>query len=204
MGKRRHFARCGGLPHGKTLTQLRADASGKDTVLSTLDGLAAGARRRVGESDQSVEQFDVPIMNESTFSFEALQAFNTGSKLGSEGKILECIPYFQKAIDLDPKFAMAQASLGTAYLTLGDTKKAGGYSKVAFDLSGGVSQLEKLYIRYNYHLMTLHDLDSTVSDCEEWTRSTHGTRHRGRLFHTSRFRLATILQPVKRPSMRCR
>jgi DNA-binding winged helix-turn-helix (wHTH) protein/tetratricopeptide (TPR) repeat protein len=155
---------------GKTLNQLRADASGKDTVLSTLDGLAAGARRKVGEPNQSVEQFDVPIMNESTFSFDALQAFNIGSNLGSEGKILECIPYFQKAVDLDPKFAMAQASLGTAYLTLGDTKKAGGYSKVAFDLSGGVSQLEKLYIRYNYHLMTLHDLDSTVSDCEEWTR----------------------------------
>ena len=155
---------------GKTLTLLRADASDKDSVLSTLDGLAAGARKKVGESSQSVEQFDVPIMNESTFSFDALQAFNTGSSLGSQGKILECIPYFQKAVDLDPKFAMAQASLGTAYLTLGDTKKAGGYSKVAFDLSGGVSQWERLYIRYNYYLMTLHDLDSAVSDTEEWTR----------------------------------
>ena len=155
---------------GKTLTQLRADASSKDTVLSTLDGLAAGARRKVGESNQSVEQFDVPIMNESTFSFDALQAYNTGSNLGSDGKILECIPYFQKAVDLDPKFAMAQASLGTAYLTLGDTKKAGGYSKVAFDLSGGVSQWEKFYIRYNYHLMTLHDLVSAESDVEDWTQ----------------------------------
>ncbi|MGD0912892.1 MAG: winged helix-turn-helix domain-containing protein [Terracidiphilus sp.] len=155
---------------GKTLTQLRADASSKDTVLSTLDGLAAGARRTVGESNQSVEQFDVPIMNESTFSFDALQAFNTGSNLGSNGKILECIPYFQKAVDLDPKFAMAQASLGTAYLTLGDTKRAGGYSKVAFDLSGGVSQWEKFYIRYNYHLMTLHDLVSAESDVEDWTQ----------------------------------
>ena len=145
-------------------------------MLSTLDGLAAGARRKVGESSQSVEQFDVPIRNESTYSFEALQAFNTGSTLGSEGKIMECIPYFQKAIDLDPKFAMAQASLGTAYLTLGDTKKAGGYSKTAFDLSGGVSQWEKLYIRYNYDVMTTHDLDSGVSDTEEWTADVPGGR----------------------------
>jgi tetratricopeptide (TPR) repeat protein len=155
---------------GKTLTLLHADASSKDTVLSTLDGLAVGARREVGESNQSVEQFDVPIINESTFSFDALQAFNTGATLGSKGKIMECIPYLQKAIELDPKFAMAQANLGTAYLTIGDTKKAGIYSKMAFDLSGGVSQLERLYIRYNYDVMTTHDLDSGVSDTEEWTQ----------------------------------
>jgi len=155
---------------GKTIAELHADASTKDTVLSTLDGLAVSARRKVGESNQSVSEFDVPIINESTFSFEALQAYNTGSTLGENGKLLECIPYFQKAVDLDPKFAMAQSSLAVAYFNLGDTKKANSYSKVAFDLSEGVSQLERFFIRYNYHLMTLHDLDSALSDIQEWTR----------------------------------
>ncbi|HUD21917.1 MAG TPA: winged helix-turn-helix domain-containing protein [Acidobacteriaceae bacterium] len=154
----------------RTIAVLHGDAFNKDAVLSTLDGLTVGARRKLGESNYSIEQFDVPIMNESTFSFDALQAFNTGSNLGSDGKILECIPYFQRAVDLDPKFAMAQASLGTAYLTLGDTKKAAAYSKVAFNLSGDISQWEKLYIRYNYYLMTLHDLDSALSTVDEWTR----------------------------------
>jgi len=153
---------------GKTLTELHADAHTKDDVLGTLDGLAIRARKKVGESSQSIAQFDVPIMNQSTFSFEALQAYNTGSYLGSNGKILECIPYFQKAVDLDPKFAMAQSSLGVVYLTLGDTKKAGDYSKVALDLSGGVSQLERFFIRNNYDMMTLRDLDSALSVIQEW------------------------------------
>jgi len=154
---------------GKTLTELHADAHTKDEVLSTLDGLAVRARKKVGESSQSIAQFDVPIMNASTFSFEALQAYNTGSNLGSDGKVLECIPYLQKAIDLDPKFAMAQANLGVAYYDLGDTKKAAGYAKKAFDLSEGVSQLERFFIRQDYHLMVLRDLDSARNDAQEWT-----------------------------------
>jgi DNA-binding winged helix-turn-helix (wHTH) protein/tetratricopeptide (TPR) repeat protein len=155
---------------GKTIAELHGDAYTKDAVLSTLDGLALKARRRVGESNQSVHEFDVPIMNASTFSFDALQAYNTGSLLGSDGKLVECIPYFQKAVDLDPKFAMAQSSLGVAYLGLGETQKAAPYSKAAFDLSGGVSQSEKFFIRYNYHVMAMHDLDSALTDLQEWAR----------------------------------
>jgi len=153
---------------GKILTELHADASDKDAVLGTLDGLTVRARKKVGESSQSIAQFDVPIMDMSTFSFEALQAFNTGANLGSNGKVLECIPYLQKAADLDPKFAMAQANLGVAYLALGDTKKAAGYSQKAFDLSEGVSLPEQFFIRDDYHLMVLRDLDSALSDSQEW------------------------------------
>jgi eukaryotic-like serine/threonine-protein kinase len=155
---------------GKTITELHADANVKEAVLGTLDGLAVRARRNIGESAASIGEFDVPIMNESTFSFEALQAYNTASNLGSEGKFVECIPYFQKAVDLDPKFAIAQASLGTAYYNLGERQKAAAYSKAAFDLSAGVSQWERFFLRFNYHLMTLHDLDSTLNDLQEWTR----------------------------------
>jgi DNA-binding winged helix-turn-helix (wHTH) protein/tetratricopeptide (TPR) repeat protein len=155
---------------GRTLAVLQGNAVTRDAVLNTLDGLAERTRGKVGESTQSVEQFDVPIQDASTFSFEGLQAFNTGSNLGNEGKLLECIPYFQKAVDLDSKFAMAQASLGTAYYNLGDRQKAAEYSKKAFDLSGNISQEEKLFIRHNYYLMTLRDLENTVKNLQEWTR----------------------------------
>jgi len=155
---------------GKTIAELHGDAYTKDAVLSTLDGLAIGARRKVGESNQSISEFDVPIINESTFSFDALQAFNTGIDLGSKGKLLECIPYLQKAIDLDPKFAVAYANLAVAYFNLGDSKKGASYSRKAFDLSENLSQAERFFVRENYHMIAIHDLDSALSDSQEWTR----------------------------------
>ena len=155
---------------GQTLATYNADAHNKDALLDTLDGLAGRVRRELGESSQSIAQFDVPIINASTFSFEALQDFNQGSLLGNAGKLEECIPYFQKAVDLDPKFAFAQASLGTAYFDLGDVAKAGEYSRTAFNLSTNVSEAERFFLRHNYYLMTMRDLNTAEKNAQEWTR----------------------------------
>lgn len=155
---------------GRTLATYFADATYKDALLNTLDGLATRARRKLGESRQSIEQFDVPLFNASTFSFEALEDYNQGSMIGNEGKLVECIGYFQKAVDLDPKFAMAQVSLGVAYTDLGDSAKASVYAKKAFDLSENVSQWEKFFIRSNYYYMTLGDLDAAEKIDLEWAR----------------------------------
>jgi DNA-binding winged helix-turn-helix (wHTH) protein/tetratricopeptide (TPR) repeat protein len=155
---------------GKTITEFHADAYTKDDVLGALDGLAIRARKALGESAASIGEFNVPIMNQSTFSFDALQAFNTGSNLGAEGKVVECIPYLQKAVDLDPKFAMALTSLGTAYYTLGDTKKSADYSRRGYELRKNVSQLERFYLETNYYMQTLHDFDAALQGIQNWTR----------------------------------
>jgi tetratricopeptide (TPR) repeat protein len=155
---------------GTTLKTYHADAFNKDALLNTLDGLGERVRRELGESRQSIEQFDVPLMNATTFSFEALQDSNKGAALGSAGKLQECVLYLQKAVDIDPRFAIAQANLGNAYYNLGDRAKAGVYAKTAFDLSGNVSQLEKFYIRNNYYYMTLDDLNAAEKNQLEWTR----------------------------------
>jgi tetratricopeptide (TPR) repeat protein len=152
------------------LATYHADASTKDALLDTLDGLAGRVRRKLGESPQSIEQFGVPLESDTTFSFEALEDYNKGSKLGNEGKLRECIPYFQKAVDIDPKYALAQASLGTAYFDLGDVVKAGEYSQKAFDLSANISQIEKFFIRHNYYQFTLRDLNAGERNAQEWTQ----------------------------------
>lgn len=155
---------------GTTLATYNADAFTKDALLDTIDGLATRVRTELGEPRQSIEQFDVPLINASTFSFEALEDFNQGSLLGNAGKLEECIPYFQKAVELDPKFAMAQASLGTAYFDLGDVARGAEYSRTAFNLSANVSQSERFFLRHNYYLMTLRDLTAAEKNAQEWTR----------------------------------
>ncbi len=155
---------------GSTLATYKANAADKDSLLGALDSLALRARRKLGEPNQSMEEFQVKYFNATTFSFEALLAYNQGVKLGRAAKFHEAIPYFEKAAEIDPKFAWAQSALAVTYYNLGDRPKAAEFAQKAFDLSANLTQYEKLYIRYNYYLTALHDLDATEKEASEWTR----------------------------------
>ncbi|HTZ90534.1 MAG TPA: winged helix-turn-helix domain-containing protein [Alloacidobacterium sp.] len=159
-----------GCGTGKSLAVFRAEAANKDVVLDTLDDIAERVRRKLGESSQSIARFQVPIREATTFSFEALKAYDIGSDLGNAGKYEESINYFQKAADLDPKFAEAQASLGTAYYDMGSVDKANEYYTKAFDLSSNVTELEKIYIRSNYYIMAQRDLIAGRENFEQWSQ----------------------------------
>jgi len=159
-----------GCVTGKSIAVFRAEAAYKDAVLDTLDDLSARVRRKLGESTQSIEQFQVPLREATTFSFEALKAYDIGSELGNAGKYEESIPYFQKAAGLDPKFAAVQASLGVAYYDLGATDKAAAYLKKAFDLSSNTTEVERLFIRSSYYIMAERDLPAGRRVFQEWTQ----------------------------------
>jgi len=155
---------------GSTIAMYKASARNKDEVLGTLDSLSLRARRKLGEPNKSMDEFQVPFYNVTTSSFEALQAYFQGVKLGRAAKFGEAIPYFEKAVEIDPKFAWAQSALGVTYYNLGDRVKAAEYVQKAFDLSANLSQYEKLYTRYTYYLNGLHDLDAAEKDVKEWTQ----------------------------------
>jgi DNA-binding winged helix-turn-helix (wHTH) protein/tetratricopeptide (TPR) repeat protein len=157
--------------NGKNLAVFKGHALTTDAILDTLDDLSRRIRVKLGEPNASLDQFNVPLIEATTFSFEALKDFNIGSQLGNEGKLKECIDYFQKAVDIDPKFAMAQASLGTAYYNLGSMDKAAVYYKNAFDLSSNVSQWEKFYIRAGYYLAAVRDLQAATKNWEQYAKA---------------------------------
>ncbi|MGH9604673.1 MAG: winged helix-turn-helix domain-containing protein [Terracidiphilus sp.] len=154
----------------RVLADLKGQALNKDAILDTLDGLARRTRVELGEPNASLDRFNVPLIEATTYSFEALKDLNIGSALGNASKLKECIEYFQKAVDIDPKFAMAEASLGTAYYNLGSMNTAAAYYTKAFALSANVSLWEKFYIRSNYYLMATRDLDAAAKNFAEWTR----------------------------------
>jgi len=155
---------------GATLATYIATARDKDELLGTLDTLALRARWKLGEPSKSMDEYDMPFFNATTYSFEALLAYNQGTILGRQAKFQEAIPYFQKAINIDPKFAWAQSALGNTYYNLGDRPRAAEYTKNAFDLSPNLTEYEKIYIRYTYYLEALHDMDATERDLLEWKR----------------------------------
>ena len=73
-------------------------------------------RGQLGELLASVQKYDAPPENVTTPSLEALQAYSLGYRAWVvKGEPGAAIALFQRAIGLDPNFAMAYARLGINY-----------------------------------------------------------------------------------------
>src|SRR5712664_3576856 len=128
--------------NGDLLASTEAQANDKSHVLDALGKAASEMRRRLGESLSTVQKYNTPLEQATTPSLEALQAFSQGVK----NDFPAAIPFFQKAIQLDPNFAIAYDQLGGAYGSIGERALAVENTRKAFELRGRVSEMEKLNI----------------------------------------------------------
>jgi eukaryotic-like serine/threonine-protein kinase len=158
---------------GKKLTEAKAEAASKEGVLAALDSSADKLRHGLGESSRSVERFQVSIAQATTSSLEALKAYSIGEDMvGRGGKDeTETLPVFQRAVELDPDFAMANAAIATDYFNLKEPKLAQPFYQKAFDLSGRVSEKERLYIRAHYYADSKSDLEQGVKEYRLWAET---------------------------------
>jgi eukaryotic-like serine/threonine-protein kinase len=154
---------------GKKLASARAEASSKENVLEALDSVADRCRRRLGESPKSVENYQVPIVQETTPSLEALKAYSLGAYLGAQGKDeTESLPLYQRAIEIDPEFAMAYGALANDYYNLNEYNLAAQNYRKAFQLSDRVSAREKLILRAHYYAEGQNDLLQGIQVYRLW------------------------------------
>ncbi len=153
---------------GRILGDRKETAGDKAGVLVALDKLADGIRRDIGESRASIRRYDTPFYEEATSSLDALKAYSEGERLFNSGKTTEAIPLFQRAIELDPKFAVAYADLSSAYYNLGDSEKDKENITKAYQMRDSVSEHERYFIEYRYHQSVTGDwskaLDALVKD----------------------------------------
>jgi eukaryotic-like serine/threonine-protein kinase len=138
-----------------TLGEEQARASRKEDVLNALDKASAAMRQKLGESLASVRKFDKPLEEATTSSLEALKAFSLGDQqhIGLS-EDLASVSFYQRAIDLDPNFALAYARLGAVYDNLGQPEVGEHFLKQAFDRRTRASDLERLYIESHYYCDT--------------------------------------------------
>ncbi len=138
--------------NGDTLAEAQQQASSKEQVLSSLDKAVTSVREKLGESLASVQKFDKPLDEATTSSLEALKAYNLGEEQHElRGNDAASIPFYQRAIELDPNFALAYARLATVFGNLGESDKADQFRQKAFDLRNRTSERERLYIESHYY-----------------------------------------------------
>ena len=156
---------------GDYLAQEQFTADGKENVLKALGEASTRLRAKLGESLKTVQKLDTPIEQATTPSLEALQAYSLGRKtLTGKADYTAAVPLFEHAIQLDPNFAMAYATLGTAYHNLGEKILAAQDTQKAYELRQRVSEWEKFYIESHYHHFVTGDLEKARQAYELWAQ----------------------------------
>jgi len=148
----------------KPIARRQEEAKDKDGVIAALGKAGSRLRRQLGESLSSLEKYDAPLDHATTSSLEALQAYRTGQTLFRSGKQREAIPFFERAIDLDPQFCSAYATLGTTYYSIGDDQAATKNFRKAYELKDArLTQEENFQTTALYHAYITGNLEKETA-----------------------------------------
>ena len=154
---------------GDTLAKEQAEAAGKEDVLKALSRASSSLRNKLGESLPSVQKFDVPI-EATTPSLDALKSYSMGRNTLRERGDAPAIPFFKRAIELDPNFPLAYAALSISYGNLHQPSMALEYANKAYQLRDRVTERERLRITSDYYAST-GELDKEAQTYELWIAS---------------------------------
>ncbi|PYX05110.1 MAG: hypothetical protein DMG88_22545, partial [Acidobacteria bacterium] len=152
---------------GDLLAQEQVTAAAKEKVLDALGDAASKLRGEMGESLATVQKFDVSLAEATTSSLEALKAYSLGEKGDREKGSAAALPYHQRAIQLDPNFAMGYRGVGLDYYNLAELGRANEYLSKAFQLREHASEREKLVITADYYQSVTGELEKAAQTYEE-------------------------------------
>jgi len=156
--------------NGDVLAQEQERAKGKEEVLKSLDEAAASLRGKLGEELSSVQKYATPLEQATTSSLDALQAYSLGQRIRPAQGDAAAIPFYNRALEFDPRFARAYVALSLSYYTLNEVERAAENARKAYDLRDKVSEHERFTIVTNYELTVTGDLDKAAQEYELWKK----------------------------------
>jgi len=156
--------------NGDTLASAEAEANSRNRILSSLSSVADKLREKLGESDTSVQKFSRPLEQVTTSSLEALQAYTQGSKL-VETTPDAALPYYKRAVELDPNFAIGYAALSETYNLLFDGTNQEQNLTKAYQLRDRVSLRERYKIEAQYYDVITGELEKEIVTLAGWAQS---------------------------------
>ncbi len=156
---------------GDTLATEQVEVENKEQVLKSLDKAASELRQKMGESLASVQQFAKPLEEATTSSLEALQAFSQGHEDHQKMDEDAAIPHLKKAVELDPNFAMAWATLGVSSTNTGHNAEGAQAVRKAYELRDRASEREKFYIQAHYYTEVTIEPEKALQVYAEWRQT---------------------------------
>ena len=156
---------------GDILADEQAQVARKENVLGSLSQMATQVRQRLGESVVSIERYSRPLQEATTASLDAWKAFTTATQVFASAGRARAIPLFERAIAIDPDFAVAHARLGTYYSNQGESAKSRQSATKAYELRHRASDAERLYIEAMYDRSVTGNMDREMETLEAWAQT---------------------------------
>jgi tetratricopeptide (TPR) repeat protein/predicted Ser/Thr protein kinase len=156
---------------GDILDQEQVQPPKKEDLLNGLSRMAANFRTRVGESLSSIRNHNTPLDEATTPSLEALQAYTTGWKIFGPKGAMAALPFFERAVEIDPHFAVAHASRGRMYADLEQADRGAEAIRKAWELRNRVSEEERFFIAVSFHTLVTGNLEAARVARDAWVQT---------------------------------
>jgi serine/threonine protein kinase len=156
---------------GNTLDQEQIQAARREDVLDSLSQIARKFRIRVGESLATVEKHSIPLAEAATPSLDALKAYSTALHVDLFSGPVASVPFFRRAVEIDPKFAMAHAFLGLGYSNIGESVLSAESTTRAWQLRDRATDRERFFIDFTYYRQATGNLEKAFQTLESWAQT---------------------------------
>jgi hypothetical protein len=81
------------------------------------------------------------------------------------------MPFYRRAVEIDPQFAIAYANLGLGYSGLGESVLSAESATRAWQLRERASDREKFFIEFTYHRQVTGNLEKAYQTLESWLQT---------------------------------
>jgi eukaryotic-like serine/threonine-protein kinase len=155
---------------GETFAREQATASTKVKVLEALGSAASELRSKLGESRSSLQSYDVPLVQATTSSLDALRVFDRCEHQFWSANYAAGVSSCQQAAAADPQFADAYGLLAILYANLGLNDLVAESVTKAYQLSGRTSERERFAILATYHLFGTENIAKMLQASKEYVQ----------------------------------
>ncbi len=138
---------------GNEIRQMSGRATSKEEVLSVATGLAANARRALGDPSSDLDQL-LEMRSISTASLDVVRHYATAMESQSQGRYEEARQSFLEAVKLDPAFGLGYQALAVLSRNLGRLQDANKYVNEALRHLDGMTERERFATRGFYYRVT--------------------------------------------------
>jgi len=156
---------------GDVLAEAQEQAAGKEAVLKALDAAAVSLRGKLGESLSSVQKYATPVEEATTPSLEALKAYSLGVKTEYAKGLTAGLPFYKRAVEIDPNFAMAYSGMSNVYWALNEVGQGAENIRKAYELREKVSERERFAIEADYFVFATGELEKAAQTLELWQQT---------------------------------